>query len=190
MRVVHVDQRRAPDTLAAPLASIPSQIGEWTLDHSEILSPDVLKVLSTTNYIARVYHRGSLPLDFFVAFYGAQEAGETLHTPKNCLPGNGWEIQTTGSVNLRLDNRSVGVNEFTIRSEQSRAVVLYWYQTRDRVIANEYLGKMYLFWDALARGRKSASAVRVVVPDIPGGAAAAEQFAVRILPEVQRVLGR
>jgi EpsI family protein len=186
---VQVDQRRTPDTLAAPLSSIPNQIGEWTLDHSEVLAPDILNGLHATSYISRVYHRGSLPLDFFVAFYAMQEAGETLHTPKNCLPGNGWEIQTTGSANLITGDRSVRVNEFTIRGEQNRAVVLYWYQTHDRVIANEYLGKMYLFWDALTRGRKSASAVRVVVPDIPGAAAAGEEFAVRVLPEVQRVLG-
>ncbi len=182
-----LDQRRTPDALAAPLESIPKHIGAWTLDHTEVLPADVLKVLGATSYLSRVYRRGSLSLDFFIAFYAMQAAGETLHTPKNCLPGNGWEIQKTGSADLKQGGRSIKVNEYVIQGDQGTATVLYWYQTRDRIIANEYLGKMYLFWDAITRGRKSASAVRIVVPD--GAAAAGEEFAVSVLPEVERVLG-
>jgi EpsI family protein len=183
------DTSRPPDALAAPLESIPTQIGEWKLVHTDTLPEDVLKNLNATTYISRTYRRGSLNLDFFVAYYATQAAGEDLHTPKNCLPGNGWEIRNAGSTALRVGGQPVTVNEFTIQSEQNRAVALYWYQTRDRIIANEYAGKMYLFWDGLTRGLKSASAVRIVVPDIPGGAAAGEEFAARILPEVQRSLG-
>jgi len=49
-----------------------------------------------------------------------------------------------------------------------RALVLYWYQSRDRVIASEYIGKVLLVRDALFSGRTSGSIVRIVVPDRPG----------------------
>lgn len=182
------DAHRPPDRLTSPLESIPAQIGDWKLAHSEVLPEDVLRLLKATTYVSRSYRRGDLQADFFAAFYDSQAAGEDLHTPQNCLPGNGWEILSSVPKQLHWAGRLVPIKEYTIRSGNSRAVALYWYQTRDRVIANEYVGKMFLFWDALTRGRKSAFAVRVVVPDVPGATAAGEEFATAILPEVQRTV--
>ena len=129
-----------------------------------------------------------MELQFFAAFYGSQAAGEELHTPQNCLPGNGWEIVSSVPTQLQWSGSPVTVKKYTIRNADSRAVAFYWYQTRDRVIANEYVSKMFLFWDALTRGRKSAFAVRIVVPDVPGAIAAGEEFATAILPEVRRTV--
>src|SRR5262245_48160314 len=164
--VTRYDDHRPPDRLAAPLESIPTQIMGWQRVQDEVLPDDILKNLKATSYLSRNYRRASMQLNFFTAFYATRSAGETLHTPKNCLPGNGWEILKLGHTQLDLGDHTVPINEYTIQRDSSRAIALYWYQTPDRVIANEYAGKMYLFWDSLTRGRKSASAVRVVVPDI------------------------
>ena len=184
------DARRGPDSLALPLTSIPSEVDGWKLDHANTLADDVLKELKATSYVSRTYRRDPFDLDLFVAFYAVQAAGESLHSARNCLPGSGWEIVNVQQVDLPSTGQPVRVNEYRIQRHRDRAIALYWYQTRDRIVANEYAAKAYLFWDALTRGRKSASAVRVVVRDTPEGASAAEVFASEILPEVQRTLGR
>ena len=45
-----------------------------------------------------------------------------------------------------------------------RQVVLYWYQGRGRVVANEYANKLWLMIDAARLHRTNGSLVRIVVP--------------------------
>ncbi|MGD0014201.1 MAG: exosortase C-terminal domain/associated protein EpsI, partial [Bryobacteraceae bacterium] len=45
-----------------------------------------------------------------------------------------------------------------------RSVVLYWYQSRERVIASEYSAKFYLVADAIRYNRTDTALIRVVVP--------------------------
>ena len=56
-----------------------------------------------------------------------------------------------------------------------RQVVLYWYQGRGRVIANEYANKLWLMVDAARLHRTNGSLVRIVAPvaAATGGASAA-----------------
>ena len=44
----------------------------------------------------------------------------------------------------------------------------FWFQQRGRTITSEYLNKLYLFWDALTRGRTDGALVRVEMPLAPG----------------------
>ena len=45
-----------------------------------------------------------------------------------------------------------------------RTIAYYWYQSRSRIVANEYLGKFCLVWDTVIRGNTEGSIVRVIVP--------------------------
>jgi EpsI family protein len=72
-----------------------------------------------------------------------------------------------------------------------RAVVLYWYQGRGRVEANEYRVKWHLLWDAAVTQRSDEALVRIVVPferDEDAAVAFAERVAATILPAVDAAL--
>ena len=46
-----------------------------------------------SDYVARVYARDSVMLfSTLVSYYERQSQGKTIHSPRNCLPGAGWEI--------------------------------------------------------------------------------------------------
>ena len=46
--------------------------------------------------------------------------------------------------------------------------MLYWYQSRGRVVGSEYWSKIYLVLDAARYNRTDAALVRVVVPVADG----------------------
>jgi len=46
--------------------------------------------------------------------------------------------------------------------------VLYWFKQRERVLSNEYLVKLFLFWDGLTRGRTDGALVRIASVVGPG----------------------
>jgi EpsI family protein len=182
------DQRR-PEPLAQPLSTISRNIGEWTGTDTPPLDERTLQVLRPTSYLDRVYRRGADQLFFFVAYYSEQRAGENMHSPKNCLPGSGWEIWDYGSASVPVGNGKVEVNRYSVQNDGRRLVTLYWYQSRERIVASEYLGKVLLVHDALLRGNTAGSIVRITVPDTPRALDDGIRFASSAIGEMQRCLG-
>jgi EpsI family protein len=154
------------------------------------LEQSTLQRLFLTDFVSRVYSQAGKQLDLFIAYYAEQRSGESMHSPKHCLPGSGWEIWQYGSVDVPIrGGRSVTVNKYSIHKGSEREVVLYWYQSGSRVIASEYLGKFLLMRDAVLDGRTDGSLVRIVLPDRPGAVEQAVAFAAELIPEVQRCYG-
>ena len=123
----------------------------------------IVKAIGVTDYISRVYVRpGQPPVQLYVGYYASQQAGDTIHSPKNCLPGTGWDPVSSRYATISLlQGSSVIVNEYVIQQDQNEQLVFYWYQGRGRVIASEYWGKFWMVVDALSRNRTDGALVRV-----------------------------
>ena len=185
-----LSERRRSDSLARPLQNIDTQLAGWRAVSDEALGAQVLKVLLPTSYLARNYQKRDLQLGLFIAFYAQQRAGESMHSPKHCLSGSGWEIWNYDTVFVPVAGRQVRVNKYSIHNAGQRMLMFYWYQSRQRIIASEYLAKILLVRDALVDGRTAGSLVRITVPDVPGAPEEAVTFASGLIPQVDRCFGR
>lgn len=181
---------RPPDTLQQPLEQFPAKLGDWEMRSSAKLDESVLEKLIPTAYVDRQYRKGSAVVELFVAYYATQRAGESMHSPKNCLPGAGWEIWDYGDDHIPADGTDFAVNKFFIQNGPARGVVLYWYQTRDRIVADEYRAKTLFIWDKMTKGHTGGSIVRITATDAPGALANEEEFARLAIPAMQKILGR
>lgn len=176
------DQRK-PEPLAAPLEAVPNDIEGWEVARDSRLKEETENVLKASDYLSRRYVKDQRFIDFFVAYYAMQEAGEAMHSPKNCLPGGGWEIWNyEDAVVQTADGRQETINKYYIQKGQQRLIVYYWYQNRERVVASEYYAKVCLVWDALVKRRTSGSIVRLMVPDVDWAEEAGLEFAGQIIP--------
>jgi EpsI family protein len=180
---------RRPASLAQSLESIDLDIAGFKGSSNAALGDAVLGKLLPTAYLSRTYRKPTLALDLFIAFYAQQRAGESMHSPKHCLPGAGWEIWDYASAEVPVNGRSFPVNKYSISHENEKMLVLYWYQSKDRIIASEYLGKVLLARDALLQNSTAASIVRIIVPDTPEAFAEARAFASELIPKVRRCFG-
>ncbi len=176
--------RRHPDSLAYALDTIDREIDGWAVRDTQQLTPRVLGRLLPTSYLSRTYQRANDQLGLFIAFYEQQRAGESMHSPKHCLPGSGWEIWKHETANLVVKGRTIPINKYYIQNGGQRMLVFYWYQSKDRIVADEYYAKVLLIRDTMADGRTAGSIVRITVPDQPGASEQALAFAARIIPEV------
>jgi EpsI family protein len=179
---------REPESLARPLDTLPREIGSWSGADNPALDRATESVLKASSYLSRKYRDGDKWLDFFTAFYALQSAGETMHSPRNCLPGSGWEVWKYDTVDVPVNGGSVTINRYGVRNGASRMLVLYWYQTSDRVVASDYYAKVCLIWDAVTKSRTSGSIVRLALPDQPWATEAGIDFASRVIPEIARSL--
>lgn len=159
------------------------------------LSAAEAQVAGVTSYLARDYaaadSTGATAFALYVGYYAQQTQGQTIHSPKNCLPGAGWEPLTSQPETLATPAGPVTVNRYLIQNGQQRALVFYWYQGRGRVAWNEYRVKWDLLRDAALRRRSDEALVRVVVP--VGGSEAeavrrATAVAAMLVPALARAL--
>jgi EpsI family protein len=181
--------RRVSQPLAIPLERIDSNILGWSAFEDRTLPPHTLDALDATSYLSRGYRKGDRQLDLFIAFYAQQRAGESMHSPKHCLPGAGWEIWQQGSAVVTVNGKNTEINQYRIENQGVRELMFYWYQSRSRIIASEYLGKLLLARDTLVSGQTAGSIVRIMLPDIPGASQEGVAFAGQLIPGVWHCFG-
>ena len=181
--------RRVAEPLAVPLDQIDSRIEGWTAAGDHTLPAPTLHALDATSYLARTYQKGTSQLDLFIAFYAQQRAGESMHSPKHCLPGAGWEIWKHDSAFIPVYGTQVEINKYSIQNSGTRMLMFYWYQSKSRIVASEYMGKILLARDTVLSGHTAGSIVRIMLPDTPTASADGVAFAARLIPEVDRCFG-
>lgn len=156
---------------AKPLSGFPAVIGDWRMVRENILEQDERDVLRADDYLTRQYAGPGKTASLLVAYFQSQRAGQTPHSPKNCLPGSGWawSVADTIPVSIASRARPIEINRYIVSKGDERAVVLYWYQSRDRVVASEYRAAAFTAWDALRYNRTDTELVRVVTPVTQSG---------------------
>ena len=159
-RVEHPPKRRE-------FADFPMQLGAWH-GTPQPMARVYTSELKFTDYIMADYTDASGPaVNFYVAYYAAQHAGDSAHSPRSCIPGGGWVIKSLSQRSVpavTIAGQPLRVNRVLIRMGSSRQLVYYWFQEQGRLLTNEYLVKWYLFWDALTRNRSDGALVRLVTP--------------------------
>jgi EpsI family protein len=178
-------------SLATPLATLPMEIdGHRGVDRQ--ISDAERRAAGVSSYLFRGFVQGdAIAFSVYVGYYDRQIQGRTIHSPKNCLPGAGWEVVAAHEEQLGVGSGTVPVNRYTLVNRGQKAVVYYWYQGRGRVEANEYRVKLQLLRDSALRGRSEEALVRVVVPVLGDEAAAiaqARRVSKTLVPELFRVL--
>jgi EpsI family protein len=153
--------------LAKPLAQFPARIGSWNLVQTGVIEQEVRDVLKADDLMTRWYvnpSRGGANL--FVAFFKTQRTGQSPHSPKNCLPGSGWSPTSTGMIDVPIPSldKTIRINRYIVSKGEDKSVVLYWYQSQNRVIADEFAAKFYLVTDSIRHHRSDTALVRIVVP--------------------------
>ncbi len=150
-----------------PFDSFPTQLGSWKMIEQGVVDPDTNAILRGDDYITRWYGEAPARIaNLFVAFFKSQRYGQSPHSPKNCLPGSGWIWTVSDTIAIDVPGRAepITVNRYIVQKGEDKSVVLYWYQSRDRVVASEYRAKVYVVADALRYNRTDTALVRVVVP--------------------------
>jgi EpsI family protein len=180
------------------LSLFPKQIAGYHLSNSFQSSAEVLEMLGVDDYIQYNYideAKTNSRINLYAGFYKAVGVSGSYHSPKNCLPGGGWGIDRVQKVSLQTGiggNDQAVVSEMLIRNGSEYQVVLYWYQNRGRIIASEYWEKIYLVLDALFKGRRDGTFVRIMTVaqdgDIEAAREQVQKFAEQVMPLLENHL--
>ncbi len=160
------------------LSQMPAMLGSWRLLQEGVVDADTQAILKADDLLNRYYGTGSAGANLFVAAFRSQRNGKAPHSPKNCLPGNGWTPLNSDEIAIDVGRDApIQVNRYVVAHGDERSLVLYWYQSRDRAIASEYTAKFWVVVDAMRLNRTDTALVRVVVPIVDRDEAAATRAA-------------
>jgi EpsI family protein len=179
--------------LREPLATLPSTMGAY-VSEDHVIGAEELAANGASEYLLRSFKEPAGPaFSVYVGYYAHQRNGKTIHSPRNCLPGSGWEPLSAGIRQVEVAGGVVPVNRYMLAQGGQRALVYYWYQGRGRVEASEYQVKWELLRDAAIKARTEEAMVRIVVPvgnesDDANADRVADDMVRQLVPALHRVL--
>lgn len=145
-------------------AALPLEFEGWThrvrpIDNeiAEIIAADDTIVIDLEDPDGNVFN-------VYTAYLTARRDGRSWHSPRQCIPGGGWQV-----TDLSIIDKSEGpdavpfpYNRMVIENRGIRQIVYYWYDQRGRKFANEYVMKLWLIYDTITRNRGDGAMVRLM----------------------------
>lgn len=158
-RVDVIPQRKA-------FLNFPTRIASWE-GRNDYLSKFYLDELKLTDYVIVNFSQPETGdnVNFYSAYYKNQRKGAGVHSPRSCIPGDGWQItlfEQKEFPEFIVDGEKLQVDRAIIEKGENRQLVYFWFQQRGRIITNEYMVKWYIFYDAITQNRTDGALVRLV----------------------------
>src|SRR5262245_4991422 len=150
-----------------PLDNFPTAVGAWQGREDTILEPDILNLLKAKDYLVRRYQDpAGRSLWLFIGYWDSQRKGAQPHSPKNCLPGGGWEPLEASRLTVALPRpySPITVNRYLVQKGSDQQVVFYWYQSQGSSIASELEARVNMVKSSIVRHRTDGALVRVSSP--------------------------
>ena len=149
-------------------SDFPKVLGDW--DGSSIakqfLDKEIIDALKFDDYLLASYvNNENGNINLYIAYYGSQSKGASIHSPRACLPAGGWQVKEISDYSMNDVLTSAGkplkVNRVLIQMGEAKQLVYYWFPQRGRNITDEYVLKWYVFWDSLTMKRSDGALIRV-----------------------------
>lgn len=149
-----------------PWQQFPTSIGNWKVVAEEPIEDEFLQRLRPDEYLNRIYADSSTgsQLSLFIAYFKTQRTGFAPHSPKNCLPGAGWQSVSSSIATLDIPDLAtkLDVNEYVVSKDGMELSVYYWFQQGRRGFTNEITAQFYAVPELLLHGRTDTTLVRVI----------------------------
>ena len=159
-----------------PFVGFPSSKGEWLCKNQQRMGKTIEENLGVTDYMICDWRNSSSgeQVNLYVGYHetqvreeGGAQSENVIHPPKHCLPGSGWNIIEHDLREYEIDGFPeipAMINRLIIAKGEARRIVYYWYQSRGRVIAEDWRKIVALTWDRATRSRTDGALVRFTVP--------------------------
>jgi EpsI family protein len=131
-----------------------------------VFDAGTVNMLRMSDYLVRRYvDPGGRSAWLYLAYWESQRRGADIHSPKNCLPGGGWEPVETTRMTIAVPGAApITVNHFLIQKDRHMQVVIYWFQAQGTVVAGELDAKIEMVRSAVLKNRTDGALVRISAP--------------------------
>ena len=157
------------NTLKVPartqLAALPADFAGWR-NRPQQIDSSVIEVLGADDYILTDMTSPDAEMfNLYVTYLNMQRHGHSWHSPRQCIPGGGWQIVQHDIVPTETAaGERYFYNRIIIENRGSRQLLYYWYDQRGRRTANEFVMKALVVVDAISMRRTDGAMIRIMTP--------------------------
>ncbi len=149
-------------------AAFPTIADGW-VGRRSALDPLVFRSLKVSDYLLADFRHPdeAAQVNYYISYYDAQRKGESVHSPRACIPGDGWRIESHKQrpvEGVMANGSALVVNEVVISRGNIRQLVYYWFDQRGRQLVNQWQVKWHLMLDGISSQRTDGSMLRLVTP--------------------------
>ena len=152
-----------------PLTSFPLVLGKWRANESALPSSVVAVAGASEYYYSDFRSPENEKVNVYISYYESQRYGQIPHSPKVCIPGDGWVIQEVTPVILQDgNNNSFAANRLVTTKQNSTVVAYYWLKQGSKMYSKEALARLDLIRISLLQNRTDGALIRLVTHLAPG----------------------
>ena len=153
----------------ADLRELPNEFSDWRAVPKQV-DDQTLEVLGADDYIITdLVNPDDQLFNLYIAYLDMQRHGHSWHSPRQCIPGGGWQITSHEIMpKIGVDGDEYHYNRIVIENRGVRQLLYYWYDQRGRRVANEFVMKGLVVLDALRIQRTDGAMIRIMTT-IPRG---------------------
>ena len=178
----------------------PDELGGWSCGERQVMDHKTIGNLGVTDYLLCNFENPQLGgiVGVYVGYHARQVREEgggpgvnAIHPPAHCLPGSGWDIIDSRLVEVDLPGlpqTPTSVRRLVIARGGDRQLTYYWYQSRGRVVSQDWKKILYVGFDRAIRSRTDGSLVRFTMPILRKDEAAAEASFYELAPRIMALL--
>jgi len=150
------------------------------------VTPQVLDLLRPDGFLLRNYFRtGEPPIQVYIDYHRVQRLGATIHSPRICYPGAGWN-----PTHIEVAASDAGGSGhpgcwLRLRNGDRELLAMYWYESRWGSSARELELKLGIVRSAFARHPSDAALIRVSTPVLADGVEGARKRLLGFLEEAE-----
>jgi EpsI family protein len=149
------------------LERFPATVGAWQGREANLMDDEIVNILKVNDYLNRRFvDAEGRSAWLYIGYHATQRRGAQFHSPKNCLPGAGWEPIQTDRVPIAVPGPpgAIVVNRYLIQKDHRYQLVVYWYQLQGRAVASELGAKVQMVRGAITQSRTDGALIRISSP--------------------------
>jgi EpsI family protein len=108
---------------------LPVEMDQWKMGRAVPLDFVFFWTLNFPQYANRPYRFDGQTVDLFIGYGKRGDRSSSLLSPKNALPGRGWEVEDRSFA--ELDSWNTRVTRVVARSGRRRILTYHWYEAMD-----------------------------------------------------------
>lgn len=167
--------RPAPSA-TVDFTTFPMQLEDW-IGRPDNVPDYVIDLLQPEQMFSATYTNSEgVRVQLFFDYFTSEGGSAGPHSPRNCLPGAGWQIRSVEENEIILSDRTVVAGRFDLGMENAGQVMDFWYITQYGETANDYVFKFYSMLSSLTFRPGDVGFVRLLADPTPEGLAGLEEF--------------
>jgi len=149
------------------LSNVPKVFENWSSLDVDGVSIKERDILSLDESLTRIYRAEDNTSIYGYIGYWKRQTGDSQaakHSPRMCLPANGWKIQPLANIELEINGKVISVNRILAEINRQKYLYYYFFFNGEDYYTSEWESLLRITCNSLVGSRTDGGIVELNTP--------------------------